>query len=166
MRPGPALRAFIVILLLLAMTGGANAAGADIYTATCQICHQPNGNGVPAMYPALADSIGRYVRVPQGRAYLVHVVSFGLFGSITVHGQYFFGTMQPHPQLSDNDVAQVLNYVLTKFNSGLLPKNFRPFTADEVKKFRAKPIPVTDLYNDRQKLLKTIEGAGASGPGG
>jgi mono/diheme cytochrome c family protein len=155
------LRIFLVILLLVTMTGGADAAGADVYKATCQICHQPDGNGVIAMYPALADSIGRFVRVPQGRAYLVHVVSFGLFGSISVHGQYFFGTMQPHPLLSDDDVAQVLNYVLTKFNSKLLPKTFKPFTAAEVRKYRAKPIPVTELYGDRQKLLKTLDRAGA-----
>ena len=44
--------------------------------------------------------------------------------------------MQPWPNLKDEDIAQVLNYVLTTFNAKLLPKDFSPLTSEEVKKYR------------------------------
>lgn len=155
-----ALSGFIAAALLLASAGMSDGGGAETYVTNCQVCHQPDGNGLPGMYPALADSIGRYVTLAQGREYLVHVVSYGLFGTVQVHGQYFFGTMQPWPQLGDQDVAEVLNFVLTKFNSKLLPKDFKPFTAAEVHKYRAKPVQAMDNFQDRDKLLKALDRAG------
>lgn len=152
--------AFAAAALVLASVGTSSAGGAEIYAANCQVCHQPDGNGLIAQYPALADSIGRYVGLPQGREYLVHVVSYGLFGSVQVHGQLFFGTMQAWPQLSDRDVADVLDFVLTKFNSKLLPKDFKPFTAAEVHKYRAKVVGPVDNYQARDKLLKALDSAG------
>ncbi len=153
-----------IILALAAalplLAGVCSAGGPEIYAANCQVCHQPDGNGVPGMYPALADSIGRYVRLPQGREYLVHVVSFGLFGTVQVHGQFFFGTMQAWTQLSDRDIADVLNFVLTKFNSKLLPKDFKPFIAAEVHKYRARAVGPMDNYQARDTLLKALDSAG------
>ncbi len=150
--------AFGAAVLLLASV--CSAGGPEIYAANCQVCHQPDGNGLVAQYPALADSIGRYVRLPQGREYLVHVVSYGLFGTVQVHGQSFFGTMQPWPQLSDREMADVLNFVLTKFNSKLLPKGFKPFNDAEVHKYRAKPVQAMDNYRDREQLLKALDRRG------
>ncbi len=108
------------------------------------------------MYPPLADSIGRYVAVATGRAYLVHVFSFGMNGPISVHDQTYKGVMQPWPQFTDEDVAAVLNYVLTTFNVKLLPGKFKPLTADEVKKYRAGNLSMGDVYNQRAALLKSL----------
>lgn len=110
------------------------------------------------MYPPLADSIGRDVTVPQGRAYLVHVVSFGMTGPISVHGQLYNGLMQSWPALSDDEIAQVLDYILTKFNAKLLPKNFSPLIAAEVKKDRARNISVGDVHKERDSLMKLLDG--------
>jgi len=102
------LKLLIVLLTLLASCGFAKADGLEIFNAHCAICHQPNAAGIPGMYPPLADSIGSYVTLPQGRAYLVHVVSFGMTGPISVHDQLYNGMMQPWPLLTDEEVAQVL----------------------------------------------------------
>src|SRR5438105_15113831 len=93
------------ILLLLALVSSvAYADGAETFSARCAVCHQADGHGVPGVYPPLANSVGDYLRLSQGRAYLVHVVSFGMTGAITSHGQTYSGFMQPWQQLSDREL--------------------------------------------------------------
>lgn len=144
------------LMLLLPLRGTAGAAGRDIYNAHCAICHQANGNGVAGMYPPLADSIGSFVALLAGRTYLVHVVSFGLVGPVSVHGQVYNGVMQAWPALNHQDVADVLNFALTTFNAKLLPKNFAPLTADEVKKHRDFRSGLGDVHKERDALMKAL----------
>jgi mono/diheme cytochrome c family protein len=156
----------LVLALLLALAAAAQAGGADVFEANCAVCHQPDGNGIPGMYPPLANSVGADVRVAQGRSYLVHVVSFGLAGAIAVHGTAYNGVMQPWPQLSDRELAEVLDYILTNFNGAALPKNFTPLSAAEVKKYRSQPVTMSETYKERAALMKTIESASASAGSG
>jgi mono/diheme cytochrome c family protein len=146
----------VALSLLLAIGGIAHADGSEIFTLNCVVCHQANAKGVPGMYPPLADSIGGYVGIPDGRAYLVHVVSFGLTGAISVHGVTYNGVMQSWSKFKDEDVAQVLNYVLTTFNTTLIPKNFAPLTADEVKKYRVANTALCDVHKEREALMKAL----------
>jgi mono/diheme cytochrome c family protein len=156
------LRLLLALILLPALFGIASAGGAEVFNSRCAICHQPNGNGLPGMYPPLADSIGRDVTVPQGRAYLVHVVSFGMTGPISVHGQLYNGLMQSWPALSDDEIAQVLDYALANFNARVLPKHFSPLTAAEVEKDRAANISVGDVRKERDALMKLLDSRSAS----
>jgi len=133
-------------------TGSANASGADLFVAHCSVCHQPDGQGIPGMYPPLANSAGDFIHSRDGRAYLVHVLSFGLNGPITVHGASYNGYMQSWVQLSDDDIAQVLNHVLSSFNAKLLPRDFAPFTAHEVGQDRARPMTSSEVYHELQTL--------------
>lgn len=146
-------------LLLAALTATAsiaNAAQANVYGAHCAVCHQPNGEGIPGMYPPLANSIGRFAGLDSGRQYLVQVVSFGISGPISVHGQTYDGVMQSWPQLSDEEVAEALNRVLTSFNEALLPKDFHPLQADEVKRIRAKHLSTSDVHKERVALEQSL----------
>ena len=104
------------------------------------------------MYPPLADSVGEFAHSKDGRAYLVHVLSFGLIGPITVRGMTYNGVMQSWAQLSDDEIAQLLNHVITSFNAGLLPKNFVPFTAREVRRNRTHQMTSTAVYRELQML--------------
>ena len=149
------MRLLVVLIVLLATVGIACADGVAIFTANCVICHQSNGKGIPGMYPPLADSIGNYVAIPTGRAYLVHVVSFGMNGPISVHGQIFNGMMQPWQKFKDEEIAQVLNYVLTTFNASVLPKDFSPLTSAEVKKSRTTAA-LGDVRKEREALMKAL----------
>ena len=150
------MRLLVALMLVPAITGIARAGGSDIFKSNCVICHEANAQGVPGMYPPLADSIGSYVASPEGRAYLVHVVSFGLNGAISVHGQSYIGVMQSWAKLKDEDVAEVLNYVLTTFNAKLLPHDFSPLTAAEVKKYRTASTALGDVHKEREALVKTL----------
>ena len=135
----------------------ADASGQDLFTSNCVVCHQANAEGVAGFYPPLAHSIGNYVRIPQGRVYLVHVLAFGLTGTIAAHGQSFFGVMQSWPKFSDGDVAQVLDYVLASFNSSELPKGFAQITAEEVKRNRAREMTSDEVHRERDALMKMLE---------
>jgi mono/diheme cytochrome c family protein len=145
--------AILTVAAIIFWSAIANASGAQLFTTHCAICHQANGQGIPAMYPPLANSAGVFAHSNDGRAYLAHVVSFGLAGPIEVDGTAYNGFMQSwDAQLSDDDIAQVLNYVLGNFNSKLLSGGFKPFTAEEIKRDRARTMTSGEVYHE----LKTI----------
>jgi mono/diheme cytochrome c family protein len=134
----------------------ARADGHNIFISNCAVCHQPDGKGAPSVYPPLADSVGRYVVLKNGRAYLIDVVSFGMGGKIEAGGDSFEGDMPPWPQLSDQDVADVLTYVLTGLNAKLLPADFKPISADEVKAERAKQLNAAAIHTERDSVIKEL----------
>lgn len=146
----------IVVLLLVASRAVASASGSSIFSTNCSPCHQPGGRGVPGAYPPLKDAIGAYVRVPEGRAYLAHVVTFGMTGAISSQGQTYNGFMQPWSQLTDADLADVLNHILIDFNAALLPSGFVPFTADEANQLRAKPLSLDAVHSERAAVVKAL----------
>ncbi len=153
----------IAILLMLPLGGTARASGASVFAANCAVCHQNNGRGVPETYPSLAGTVGNYVRTQAGRAYLVQVVSFGMTGTIESDGTEYNGLMQPWTQLSDADVAAVLNYILTTFNPKILPADFKPYTAAEVKHLRATHLSFDQVRAERETIVKPA-GVAASAP--
>jgi mono/diheme cytochrome c family protein len=146
------LAALAALAATLMYSGTGKASGTELFAAHCAVCHQASGQGIPGMYPPLANSAGDFVHSKDGRAYLVHVVSFGLNGPITVHGTFYDGFMQSWAQLTDDDIAQLLNHVLTDFNATRLPKDFAPFSAREVKQDRARPMTSTEVYHELQTL--------------
>jgi hypothetical protein len=87
--------------------------------------------------PSLVDSIGRFVRVPGGREYLVRVP----------------GSSQS--ALSDRDLARVLNYMIRSFGPADVAADFRPFDAVEVTQVRRPPLSETESV--RRALLSAME---------
>ena len=92
----------------------------------------------------------------DGRVYMIDVVSFGMGGKIESGGDSFEGDMPPWPQLSDQEVADVLTYVLTGLNAKLLPPDFKPISADEVKAERAKQRNSAAVHSERDALVKAL----------
>lgn len=143
----------------VALAAGASTARADghgTFISNCAVCHQPDGKGAPSVYPPLAGSVGRYVALKEGRTYVIDVVSFGMGGKIESGGDSFEGDMPPWPQLSDEEVAEVLTFVLTNLNSKLLPEDFKPISADEVKAERAKKLDAATVHTERDALIKDL----------
>jgi mono/diheme cytochrome c family protein len=136
--------------------GSAHADGKGVFIANCAACHQADGKGVAGVYPPLASSVGRYVALKDGRVYLIDVVSFGMSGKLNVGGDTIEGDMPPWPQLSDKDVAAVLDYVLTGMNAGSLPKGFKPITATEVKTERSKSLSAAQVHDERDPVVKAL----------
>ena len=90
-------------------------AGEAVFANNCQACHQANGAGIPDAFPPLAKS--DYLNADKTRA--IKVVTGGLEGKLTVNGAAFNGVM-PSWDLPDEDIANVMTYIYSKWgNSGL-----------------------------------------------
>ena len=127
------------------------------------MCHQATGSGVPGIYPPLKDTIGTYVRVPLGRAFLIDLLLFGMDGAIKSDGAVYEGFMPPAADLSNSDLAEAINYVLRTLNAATLPRDFKPFTAREFKTARTSRLAATDVLHEREKLITALDkGASAS----
>jgi len=145
-----------LLLAVLAIAPLALADGAADYGKFCASCHGATGQGIPGVFPPLAKWTGNFVKVKEGRAYLVHVLVFGLQGEVTASGKTYKGFMPPFAQLSNEQVAAIINYMLTTWNKELLPKDFKPLTADEVAKLREKALTPADVAKERQALVKKL----------
>jgi mono/diheme cytochrome c family protein len=84
-------------------------AGGAIYLSSCAFCHQPNGQGISGMIPALA---GDPAVLAEGPENVIRVVLGGLEAS---HG------LAPMPAvgtgMSNGDIAAVVNYVRTSWGN-------------------------------------------------
>lgn len=86
--------------------------GKNVYTANCLACHQAEGQGVPHAFPPLAKSDYLNADVPRAIKAVLH----GLTGEITVNGNNYNSVM-PALALNDEDVANVLTYVLNTWDN-------------------------------------------------
>lgn len=123
-----------VALLTLVASGPLLADGASLYQAHCVACHQPDGNGAEGLAPPLTDVLSKRAKSDSGREYLAQVLVSGMVGSITSRGVKYNGNM-PAATLSDDELAAVMGYVLTDFNSS------------------AQPLPAALFANARRKGL-------------
>jgi len=109
-------------------------AGEALFTGTCSVCHQANGAGLPGVFPPLAKSDFLAADVKRAQGIVLH----GLSGKVTVNGSDYNSVMPPMTQLNDDEVANILTYVLNSWgNPG------GRVLADEVRKRRAEAAPVS-----------------------
>jgi nitrite reductase (NO-forming) len=107
-------------------------AGEALFAGTCSVCHQANGAGLPGVFPPLAKS--DFLAADLNRA--MGVVLHGLNGKLKVNGAEYDSVMPPMNQLNDDEVANILTYVLNSWgNPG------GRISTDDVKKSRAAPAP-------------------------
>src|SRR3954471_23364201 len=90
------------------------AAGQVLFKGTCSVCHQDNGQGIPDVFPPLAKS--DYLNQDPQRA--VHIALNGLTGKVTVNGKNYESVMPPMSQLNDDEIANILTYVLNSWGNG------------------------------------------------
>ena len=135
------------LLCSLVIVGGAVQSvfaedGAALFSSHCVACHQAGGVGAPGLAPSLAGTLGTRISTGAGRDYLTQVLITGLNGPIKSQGQNFNGFMPSFAQLSDSDLAAVLNDVLKEFNSQAKPAGYKPLTAEEFATARQKKLTV------------------------
>lgn len=113
------------------------------YQLHCSGCHKANGSGQGVFVPNFRGEVGQFLHTPEGRSFLVRVP--GVAQSL----------------LNDRQTADVLNWLVRSFDPENVPKNFRPYTAEEVKALRRQPI--SDTARTRALILnKPIAGTNAS----
>ncbi|MEO8998809.1 MAG: copper-containing nitrite reductase [Rhodanobacter sp.] len=111
-------------------------AGQQLFAGTCSVCHQPNGDGLSGVFPPLAKSDVVARLVGEDKAKLISIPLHGLTGKVTVNGKDYDSVMPPMSQLNDDEVANILTYVLNSWDN---PGG--QITKEEVTKARATAVP-------------------------
>jgi hypothetical protein len=133
--------ALATALLALALAAPAHAESpANLYTLNCWGCHSPHAEGIPGSVPRLAHSMGYFLHVPEGRAFLVQVPGVA------------------NSPLDNRQIAEVLNWMLETFSRDELPKDFRPYTVDEIRKLR--PHPLIKVKETRREIAVKLAAMG------
>ena len=102
--------------------------GEQVYSANCQSCHMENGEGLVDSFPPLAKS--DFLLKDQKRA--IGVVLHGLEGEVIVNGENYNMMMPAQNHLSDQEIADVLNFVQNSWGN-----KAKAVTPAQVKEIRA-----------------------------
>lgn len=143
--------------------------GAKVYSQQCAACHQAQGQGIPGSFPPQKNHTAELYNATDGiggRQYLGHVLQYGLTGSIEVGGTAYNGNMPAWGgALTNQQIADVLNYVLTAFgNEQRLAGEFQPYTAEEIKAIAGQNLSGKDVYQLRQAVLGQSVAPSREGP--
>lgn len=88
--------------------------GAVLFASLCVACHQASGQGLPGVFPPLADSEWVLGKDSTAAAILLH----GINGGMTVKGNTYNGVMPGFAiQLGDEQIAAVLTYVRSQWGN-------------------------------------------------
>jgi mono/diheme cytochrome c family protein len=80
--------------------------GKEVYTLNCQSCHMEKGEGLEGAFPPLAKTT--YLKDAKK---IIGIILNGQTGEITVNGKKYDSAMPGQNYLSDEQIADVLNYV-------------------------------------------------------
>ncbi|WP_439506135.1 c-type cytochrome [Sediminibacterium sp.] len=104
------------------------ANGKKVYANNCMNCHMEDGKGLEGAFPPLAKA--DYLKRPSKD--LITVILKGQSGEIKVNGIIYNGTMPAQDYLSDEEIADVLNYINNSWGN----KNVKPILPSQVKLLR------------------------------
>jgi len=122
----------------------ARASPQQDYILYCMGCHGPQAEGVPGKVPPLAHALGRYMRTPAGRNYILRVP--GAANSV----------------LTDAQLAGVLNWLAQTFDAQELSSDVPLFTAAEVTSLRHSPLP--SVLATRREVVRELAATGPAPP--
>jgi mono/diheme cytochrome c family protein len=128
------------------------ADGAALYATYCSGCHQAAGTGIPSVFPPLAGHVGNVVQAEGGRRHLANVLLFGMQGPITINGATYNGFMPAWSTLSNDDLAAILNHVLTAWGDAADIPRFETYTANEIQNARGAALSPDLVYQRRPDM--------------
>jgi mono/diheme cytochrome c family protein len=103
--------------------------GKEIYSGNCSSCHMEKGEGVEGTFPPLVKS--SYVTGDTGQ--LINILLQGQSGEITVDGKSYSMDMPAQSHLSDEEIADVLNFIRSSWGN----KTKKAVLAADVKEKRS-----------------------------
>lgn len=105
--------------------------GKTVYVQRCMVCHQQDGGGVPHLNPPLD---GASTVKGKDKSRLITILLKGMTDRVEIDGEYYSNNMASNADLSDQEIADVLNYIRNSWTN----KTATPVTNAEVKLVRAK----------------------------
>ena len=112
----------------------ASSVGEALYMQHCSACHQPDGKGIPGIFPPLADNARVNSDDPGTIQKYLRRVIFGYHGGLIVNNQMYSGRMPPIGyvgRLNDSELLKLINYQRSAWGS-----NARAITFSELAKAR------------------------------
>jgi hypothetical protein len=118
--------------------GEMNLAQSD-YVEHCGGCHGVQGDASPANLPSLRGRVGWFMCAPEARAYLLHLPNIA------------------RSRITDNDqLADLLNFMVFGLGGASTPKNAKPFTGAEVGRERLSPFTSVSLIKTRATVVDNV----------
>lgn len=105
------------------------------YQMFCQGCHTPDGTGGKSV-PKIKGHIGYFLQNQVAREYLVRVPG------------------SANSSLNDEQLAEVLNWMIIELGGKSVPTDMRYFTTKEVGNLRQAPL--FEVVEYREKLVKQL----------
>lgn len=130
---------YLILLVFLPLT--ANAETVDTarakfnYQMFCQGCHTASGEGHKSV-PQLKNHMGYFLKSQKGREYLVRVPG------------------SANAALNDQQLAELLNWMIVEFSEDSLPDSWQTYSAHEVADYRKEPL--NEVINYRKNLVKEL----------
>ncbi len=138
-------------MVLLSTAGSAGAQERRVsgvledYARNCQGCHRADGTGAFGSVPRLRGFVGLFTRVPGGRDYLIRVP--GVVWAM----------------LDDTRLTRLVNWMLRTYSPEELAPDFRPYTVDEIRRARRRPL--AGVATERARLIAEMQRRGLLPPG-
>jgi cytochrome c553 len=117
---------------------------AQDYILYCMGCHGPEAQGVPGKIPPLAGMLGRFMRTPEGRNYVLRVPGAA------------------NSALNDGQITAVLNWLSAQYAPSGEPLP-APFTVAEVSAVRHRPL--ANVLATRSEVISKLSQSGPAPPG-
>lgn len=116
------------------------------YVEHCSGCHGMQGNSAPAEIPVLRDRVGYFMCTREGRDYLIRLPNVA------------------YSAISDNqELADMMNFVVFGLGGNSAPKGTKPFTASEVARLRTRALATQSLIAIRAEVVAKL-GTGCAVP--
>ncbi len=108
------------------------------WTLNCRGCHKTDATGRPEKgLPNLNGEVAKFLSVPGGREYLSRVPGV------------------TNAAIDDASLTRLLNWMLRRFDPQDIPKDFKPYSLEEVRQWRAHPLAL-DAAKKRKHLLAEL----------
>ena len=104
----------------------------------CQGCHGAEGKVAAIDTPVLNNNVATFLSVDGGREYLTSVPGV------------------VNAPIKDADKAELLTWIINKFDPEHKPTDFKPFTEEEVTRGRLNPLLIQAPFR-RIELLKKMK---------
>ncbi|MEM6427945.1 MAG: cytochrome c [Deinococcota bacterium] len=125
--------------------------GETVFNNNCASCHQANGQGITGAFPSLVGHAPTLYNAD--RDYLPNVLLYGLQGQINAAGVGYNGIMPAWAQLSDEDLAAVLNYITTSWGNESSLNNFAAYQPEDVASKRSNGYSAIQMHDELRANL-------------
>ncbi len=113
--------------------------GRSDYLENCAGCHGVDGRSAPAQVPELKGRVGYFMCNEEARDYLIRLPNVA---HVAI----------PDPQ----DLANLVNYMVFALGEDSVPRDAKPFAAEEVAELRKHPLHNQSLVAERARLVEEL----------